>query len=483
MRRPLTLAVCAMLLMAAPSRAAPQFDPKPWLDDLDQMHRALDEKYANLEWAASDRGANLDDYFGRARNRILKAQDAGDAKAAFEGLIRRLGDGHVEIEWPQTAASPAPSTTPADVCAQAGFDSAKAAPPLAASMKGYVSLFNAQSSTFPAGIVTVGGRRLGVLEIGLFSPEGFPELCREALQQAAHTPSSPCDEACTTYVENWAAQQQQNDFTAQVQALERAGIDALLVDVTGDGGGSEWAEVAARVLTPIRLVSEHVDFIPGAQWSKEFAAWEKDLRDAAKTASADDRTLLLGLADQAKAKRKIAETPCDPDAILKGGHPRCRGLGEGFYASGLLASADPATLRGKPWAATVFTPMAYGYSEGQWHGPLIVLVDGETWSASEEFAAVLQDNHAALIVGEPTGGAGCGHTDGSEPVVLSNSKGQLSLPDCARIRADGTNEVRGIAPDISVPWRRHDGPARRAEALFAKLSDILTAAEVTPRHK
>ncbi len=149
----------------------------------------------------------------------------------------------------------------------------------------------------------------------------------------------------------------------------------------------------------------------------------------------------------------------------------------------MIASADPTTLRGRPWAATVFTPMEYPYREGVWRGPLIVLVDGESWSASEEFAALLQDNRAALIVGEATGGAGCGHTDGAAPTVLSHSGGQLSLPDCARIRLDGSNEVRGIIPDLPIGWGRHDGPGRRALALLKALPEAIKRTPMTTRHK
>jgi C-terminal processing protease CtpA/Prc len=117
--------------------------------------------------------------------------------------------------------------------------------------------------------------------------------------------------------------------------------------------------------------------------------------------------------------------------------------------------------------------MEHPYREGIWHGPLLVLVDQDTWSAAEEFAAVLQDNRAATIIGEPTGGAGCGHTDGAEPVILKNSGAGFSLPDCARLRADGSNEVRGVVPDIALPWGRHDGPRLRAMALLKALPSAM----------
>ena len=125
----------------------------------------------------------------------------------------------------------------------------------------------------------------------------------------------------------------------------------------------------------------------------------------------------------------------------------------------------------------------FPYREGVWRGPLILLVDGESWSASEEFGALLQDNRAAFVMGEPTGGAGCGHTDGSQPAVLSNSGGRLELPDCARLRRDGSNQVRGVISDLTLGWGHHDGPRLRAAAFLKALPKVISRPEMTSRHK
>jgi hypothetical protein len=476
------ITLCAMLLATAASAQA-IFDPKPWLDDLAQMRAAMASKYANLEWAVFARGADLDDYFDRAAKRIASAQDAGSAKAAFEGLIRRLGDGHVQIDWPQPPTTGPQTKVTHDVCAETGFNSAKAAAPLVALAPGYVPLRAEHSDIFPSGTIALGKHRAGVLKIALFSSEAFPELCREALTTLSIAPDAPCPDDCADRIARWADARMTEYFIAQLEALKREKIDTLVVDITGNGGGGEWAEAAARMLSPKRLVSERIDFVRGAQWAKEFADSETALRDAAKTAAPQDRTFLLKLADQAQAKRAVAETQCDSAPLWKGQHPACAWLGEGFYASGMIASADPATLQGKPWAATMFTPMEYPYREGVWRGALIVLIDGESWSASEEFAALLQDNRAAFIVGEPTGGAGCGHTDGAAPTVLSHSGGQLSLPDCARVRADGSSETRGVVPDLALSWARHDGLKLRAVAFLKALPSAVELARMTMRHK
>ena len=129
----------------------------------------------------------------------------------------------------------------------------------------------------------------------------------------------------------------------------------------------------------------------------------------------------------------------------------------------------------------VFSPSQFPYHDGVWDGPLIVLTDQETWSAAEEFAAVLQDNRAAVVLGARTGGAGCGHTWGGTPTKLKNSGAILELPDCVRFRADGSNEVRGVLPDVPVALRANDGLRLRARLIAEKLPAALAQAEALVR--
>jgi hypothetical protein len=217
-------------------------------------------------------------------------------------------------------------------------------------------------------------------------------------------------------------------------------------------------------------------FVKGQHWATRLAKKESDLRTAAATASAEDRQFLLRLADTVDERKRDAEIHCDGEPLWSGKHPACVWLGDGFYSGSLLQAADPETLRGKPWASLVFTPMDYPYHEGVWRGPLLVLVDGYTGSAAELFAAELQDDHAAVIVGSPTIGAGCGHTDGGTPTTLKNSGVVLSLSDCAHIRPGGLNMASGVQPDVLVGLREDDSPKRRALLLTEKLEDALLRA-------
>ncbi len=266
------------------------------------------------------------------------------------------------------------------------------------------------------------------------------------------------------------------DLAARIRALQRLGATTLLVDLTGNGGGSQWAEAAARMVSPLRLRSERRNFARGQHWADHWESIARDLRQAESTASAADRIMLDHWAQQADRARAEANTACSSAPFWSGQRPDCQWLSRGFYATGILAEADAAGLRKKAWGSLVFSPAEYDFEEAVWRGPIMLLVDGSTGSAAEEFTAVLQDNRSAVVIGAPTAGAGCGHTDGGTPTTLSHSGGILELPDCARIRLDGSNEVGGIDPDVVIGFRSTDGFRRKGLRLASALPRGVAAA-------
>ncbi|MDQ0134685.1 carboxyl-terminal processing protease [Neorhizobium galegae] len=90
-----------------------------------------------------------------------------------------------------------------------------------------------------------------------------------------------------------------------------------------------------------------------------------------------------------------------------------------------------------------------------WAGPLGVLINRGSASASEIFAAAIQDYGRGVIVGEPSFGKGTVQTVVDLDQVAHNSKpkfGQLKLTIAQFFRVDGgTTQLRGVTPDISLP--------------------------------
>lgn len=90
-----------------------------------------------------------------------------------------------------------------------------------------------------------------------------------------------------------------------------------------------------------------------------------------------------------------------------------------------------------------------------WTGPMGVLINRGSASASEIFAAAIQDYGRGVIVGEPSFGKGTVQTVVNLDQVAHNIKpkfGELKLTVAQFFRVNGgTTQLRGVTPDISLP--------------------------------
>ena len=90
-----------------------------------------------------------------------------------------------------------------------------------------------------------------------------------------------------------------------------------------------------------------------------------------------------------------------------------------------------------------------------WEGPLGVLVNRNSASASEIFAAAIQDYGRGLIVGEPSFGKGTVQTMIDLDRIAKNDKpelGELKLTVAQFFRINGgTTQLRGVTPDVAFP--------------------------------
>ena len=90
-----------------------------------------------------------------------------------------------------------------------------------------------------------------------------------------------------------------------------------------------------------------------------------------------------------------------------------------------------------------------------WDGPLGVLVNRNSASASEIFAAAMQDYGRGLIVGEPSFGKGTVQTMINLDRIAKTEKpqlGELKLTVAQFFRINGgTTQLRGVTPDVTFP--------------------------------
>ncbi len=90
-----------------------------------------------------------------------------------------------------------------------------------------------------------------------------------------------------------------------------------------------------------------------------------------------------------------------------------------------------------------------------WNGPLGVLINRGSASASEIFAAAIQDYGRGVVIGETSFGKGTVQTVASLDQIEKNDKpvlGELKMTIAQFFRINGgTTQLRGVTPDINLP--------------------------------
>jgi hypothetical protein len=464
----------ALISALSVALAAHAYDAAKWREDFAQARQELARSYANLDWVVAERKIDLQALVERTEQGLATAKDDEEAMKVLTQFLDTFGDGHVYLVPPQrTEAVAAPATaatataTDTKTCRDMGYQ------PIRRGREGidfgstgqYEALTNEDAAILPAGVLKAGGRTLGVIRIGLFAEQAFPILC-----EREHPAPAPCDSACEQRVFTRVGKTLTRTLVRQVQVLAATKVDAIVIDITGNRGGTDWAEAAARVLTRPGVAAPRISFTKHPHWVKgmESRLNDIDLDLKRTTIGAAQRAWLLAARAELIKSRALAAEPCERDAIWKNQRV-CPLLVPGrLHSTGLEATPRALDFDGYEAGWVHYNPARYEASTA-WQGKLAILVDNDTVSAAELFAATLKDNDRATLIGTPTRGAGCGYTDGGIPLTLKHSGVQIKAPDCARLRANGENEVAGLVPDVLVPWRGNDSPYQRAARALAAL--------------
>jgi peptidase S41-like protein len=469
------LATHAAYSQTNPACGGVSFDPKPWLEDFGQLRSEMSSHYANLEYAVKDRRMDLPALRRETEEKLSTSCSEADARKAMEAFLSAFGDGHLELDWPKpesgTAQDKAAET--GSLCVRLGYKKFGFKPGIEFSaLPGFTAIGGEGADWFPGGILRASDSvRLGVIRIAILSEHAYPEACEQTTAALKLAPTAKCDEQCENDVERETANRLTDEIVHRAEQLRASGATAILVDITRNGGGSNWAEAPPRALSSVPLMEAHAEFIRHEHWTKQLqdhlAEVEADLKSGAEPTG-----VLQDAAARLRSGIAQSQQPCDRSQVWVNEQFSCSLLVDGALFDAGLRYAAPGSFASWKSRTLLFDPLRYKYSESGGRLPLVVAVDANTWSAAEYFAAVLQDNQAATIVGTVTGGAGCGYTDGGIPTTLKNSHAAVKMPDCVRLRRNGMNEAAGVTPDVLIPWSAHDSPAIKAEKLLESLKSL-----------
>ncbi len=363
------------------------------------------------------------------------------------------------------------SSSGADACRALGFERERFA--FAYPLPAGAERVELGDGEFPAAVVTTpAGTRVGLIRIASFRDQVFLDACAATWDRLRpRQRAERCERACREELAYDAVRQAIGDrFAAVVAALAARGVAALAIDITGNGGGNDWVEDVARMLSEREPGCGRHAVIRHRHWSRRYGEELGELEQALARGglAGDDRALVVRAADHARRMLAATTAACDlrPLWTRPGDRPGCSliAAGDGALcgreAERVDALVEPAGPPALAWDRAA--PRA-----GLYRGPLFVLVNGGTASASEQLVNRLKMAGRGVLLGQRTLGAGCGYTNGGLDVVLARSRLRVRMPDCVRYLASGENEVAGIAPDVPLATRDASLPAFLDEALAA----------------
>jgi len=481
-----------LLLVAAAGCALTGSGRAAWRSDFDQMVAHLEQRYANLEWVAARRELDLAALHRDTCRRIDEAWSHHGCAAALSDFVAAMRDPHLRLERPWhshvtlalrgfTWSQVALDRDWSDALEEFGMDGESSGFELPfADLPGFVELPRDERQPFPAALFDLpDGRRAGVLRIASFGWAEYESCGRDAwegMQSAAASGARAAEavdggaffiELCNAILRR---------LGERLAALRDAGAQALLIDLTGNGGGTDWVDPAARLFTPRPLRAPRAGLLRD---ERTVAALERALAavraDLGRADLAAEQRALLGEAERRLVRqRDEAAKPVDRAALFREPHGRAAVpllADVDAWTSGAFDYLSPDATDGLDSGKQLFDPSRFDRREGVVDLPLFVLVDGRTASASEYFAAILRDNDAALLLGAPTLGAGGGYVDGGAPLVLDHCGFTLRVPNCCRFRRDGTNEMEPMAPDVAIDLEADDAMRQVARAMAQQLDD------------
>jgi len=426
-------------------------------DDFRILHEQMLCGYANLNYQTQFRGINLENLYENHLRRLSSAKSQSEARHIIENYLAAFQDGHlVIVEQAASELSDGPVLLHTDDAEQAlsklnFFKGETTFRIRYDSIIGFQEL-TFEENPFPTIILDSFKIKIGIVRIEFFTIEWYSEIAQIIWKDHQNSFEGACKTDCQEELFLKIETELLYKLIEVITSLKSNGVDAIAIDISGNGGGTEWAYVVARLFTKQNLVGNPYYFVRHPHWKEIFRndleLIESDLFNP--YLNCDLRSELSVLRELAKIEYDLL--PSDCTKRLDGGkkvksknyvrHPYLPNFPEAITENNDFKNSKSKEILN----TSRFIPYEFGYYEG----PLYVIQDRYTASAAEGFASLLQSNLVAKIVGERSYGVGCGYTNGGIEVHLASMDIAVRIPDCIRETRLGQNEIEGIVPDINI---------------------------------
>lgn len=487
------MCILGFSLQAAPAQVVGSgFRRADWLEDFQQLKARLEREYVNLAWMGSPQsGIDVPRLERRARDALAQATTDSEAEKVLLDFVAGFRDGHLSplprLSVPTVSLAPEPedaALVPGEAltgCAALGY---AATSPVAfslpfESLPGFVMLGDGLSAPFRSGLIPgPDGRRIGIVRIQAFQSTTFPALCTRAWS-ALEAAGKPLTRRA---IEDAASDLWVGALAETLAKLREQKAVAVLVDVGNNSGGDDSGDWMPRMFTDRTVTSAPLWMVDAPVSAKYFDEQIRSMNRglAAKPKADGARALEQARSFFEGAKLRIGTQRCDLSWVWTEQRPwkieGCNNLLAAGSAGGFMPSAPKGAYGDRDLASRLSWSAAIESNFGAWTDPVYVLTDKRSFSAAEMFVATMKDNGIAKVLGARTGGDGCGFMADGDPLVLTHSQLRFRVPNCMRLRADGTDEVAGIAPDFPIVQMRGESARARAARALATIAGDLSKA-------
>lgn len=463
MRKLTILLILTMILIGCHSNT----NKEMWLQDYKTLKSELTTGYANLQEAVRKERIDLIKLNDKTVKGIENAISKKEAQSVVISFLKKFNDGHLRASVVNTISDTGSeidnyvySTDNTTIALEKmGFEKNETHYNIRYdSIEGYRSLV-LDKNPFDAGIIDASEGKIGILKLHSFGHWTYWNTAMDIWESYRKKIDKSCDNDCQWKFVQEVESSLSRSILVRLEQLKNESISSLLLDVSDNGGGTSWYEEIVRFFSDKKLIKSKISFVKHKHWNfilkNHLKLIEEDLsntniKEELKKKLTMFRALVL-------EKIRKTESVCSFDEIWKEQGFECAELIPHPYAAelpfGIMQDSQFNLLKIKQILDTSrFLP----FRRNVYSGPLYVVQDVYSASATEGFTSLLQLNNRAIIVGENSYGAGCGYTNGGISIKLKSLNLIVKMPDCSRYRKDGKNEIYGIEPDLLTDWNKED---------------------------